>query len=170
MVFPAGGIPSKDHAPSPERIMTTKQITPARAGRERTCTQCGATYRSQRKSLYCSNACRMKAKRGTAPKACPKADPAGFSVITKALLIAGYVGLIGPAKAAPVYALTVPFEHALDELSFQFNRKGWGLVSREEFAEALRAGGIQDFYARSPEAVDLNRRQTRRRMEKQRAA
>jgi hypothetical protein len=85
-------------------------------------------------------------------------------------MIAGYVGPVTGGKAAPVYALTVPFEHALDELSFQFNRKGWGLVSREDFTEALRADGIQDFYARSPEALDLNRRQTRRRMEKQRAA
>lgn len=145
--------------------------TPARAGRERTCTQCGATYRSQRNSsLYCSPACRMKANRGTAPTGGPKAGPAGFSVLTKALLIAGYVGPITGGKAAPVYALTVPFEHALDELSFQFNRRGWGYVTRDEFAEALRADGIQDFYARSPEAVDRNRRQTRRRMEKQRAA
>ena len=151
--------------------MTTLKITPARAGRERTCTQCGATYRSQRNSSrYCSPACRKKANRGTAPTGGPKAGPAGFTVITKALLIAGYVGLISPAKAAPAYALTVPFEHALDELSFQFNRKGWGYVSREDFTEALRRDGIQDFYARSPEAVDLNRRQTRRRMERQRAA
>lgn len=116
----------------------------------------------------------MKANRGTAPKADPKAGPAGFSVITKALLIAGYVGLIGPAhgrsKEPPAYGLTVPFEHALDELSFRFNRRGWGYVDREEFTEALRRDGIQDFYARSPEAVDLNRRQTRRRMERQRAA
>lgn len=151
--------------------MTTEEITPARAGRERTCTQCGATYRSQRNSSrYCSPACRKKANRGTAPTGGPKAGPAGFSIITKALLIAGCVGLISPAKAAPAYALTVPFEHALDELSFQFDRKGWGYVSREEFTEALRRDGIQDFYARSPEAVDLNRRQTRRRMERQRAA
>ena len=155
--------------------MTSTKNTPARVGRERTCTQCGAVYRSPRNSSrYCSNACRMKAKRGTAPKGGPKAGPDGFSIITKALLIAGFVGKIGPtssrSKDAPCYALTVPFEHALDELSFQFNRKGWGLVSRDEFAAALRADGVQDFHARSSEAVDLNRRQTRRRMEKQRAA
>lgn len=60
----------------------------------------------------------------------PKAGPAGFTVITKALLIAGYVGPISPASRRagepPVYGLTVPFEQALDELSYQFNRKGWG--------------------------------------------
>lgn len=85
-------------------------------------------------------------------------------------MVAGYVGPVTGGKAAPVYALTVPFEHALDELSFQFNRRGWGYVSRDDFAEALKADGITDFHARSPEAVDLNRRQTRRRMEKQRAS
>ena len=156
-----------------ERIMNTPQNTPVRVGRERTCTQCGATYRSPRNSSrYCSNVCRMKAKRGTAPKADPAAGPDGFSVSTKSLLVAGFVGPVTNAsrKAQPVYALTVPFEHALDELSFQFNRRGWGYVSRQEFTEALRADGIEDFHARSSEAVDLNRRQTRRRMEKQRAA
>ncbi len=115
----------------------------------------------------------MKAKRGTVPEAAPRAGPAGFTVITKALIAVGYVGSIGPissrSKDAPAYALTVPFEHALDELSFQFNRKGLGYVSREEFTDALRADGVEDFHARSPEAVDLNRRQTRRRMERLRA-
>ena len=156
-----------------ERIMISNKNTPARVGRERTCTQCGAVYRSPRNSSrYCSNACRMKAKRGTAPKAKPKTGPDGFTVITKALLAAGYVGPVthGSRKAQPVYALMVPFEHALDELSFQFNRKGWGYISRNEFTEALRTDGIQDFRARTSEAVDLNRRQTRRRMEKKRAA
>lgn len=144
---------------------------PARAGRERTCTQCGATYRSQRNSSrYCSTACRQKASRGSAPTGGPKAGPASFTVITKALMIAGYVGPVTAGKAAPTYALTVPFEQALDELSFQFNRKGWGYITRDEFAAALKSDGIQGFNKRSPEAVDLNRRQTRRRIERQRAA
>jgi len=151
--------------------MTSQTTTPARAGRERTCTQCGATYRSQRNSSrYCSTACRQKANRGSAPTGGPKAGPAGFTVITKALLIAGYVGPVTAGKGAPTYALTVPFEQALDELSFQFNRKGWGYITRDEFAAALKSDGIQGFNTRSPEAVDLNRRQTRRRMERQRAA
>ena len=120
-----------------ERIMNTPQNTPVRVGRERTCTQCGATYRSPRNSSrYCSNVCRMKAKRGTAPKADPAAGPDGFSVITKSLLVAGFVGPVTNASRT----------------------------------EALREDGIEDFHARSSEAVDLNRRQTRRRMEKQRAA
>lgn len=154
--------------------MTTTKNTPARVGRERTCTQCGATFRSPRKRDYCSNACRMKAKRGTAPKADPKAGPEGFTIITKALLIAGYVGKIGPtssrSKDAPVYALTVPFEHALDELSFQFNRKGWGLVSREEFTAALKADGILSYETRSTEAADRKRWQDRQRQRMSRAA
>lgn len=150
--------------------MTTENMKPASAGRERNCTQCGATYRSPRNSsLYCSNACRQKAKRGTAPKRGLKAGPAGWTIITKALHKAGYVGCVGPwkcsDKAAPVYALLVPFEHALDELSFHFNRKGFGYINRDEFTQALRRDGIQDFHARSAEAVNLNRRQTRRRME-----
>ena len=145
--------------------------TPARAGRERTCTQCGATYRSQRNSsLYCSPACRMKANRGTAPKGGPKAGPAGFSVLTKALLIAGYVGPITSGKAAPAYALTVPFEHALDELSFQFNRRGWGYVTRDEFTEALKSDGIQDFHTRSPEAAERKLWRDRQRQRMSRAA
>lgn len=150
--------------------MTNTEITPACAGRERTCTHCEATYRSPRNSSrYCSNACRQKAKRGTAPTNHLKDGPAGWCVITKALHKAGYVGCVGPAvaksKATAVYALLVPFEHALEELSFHFNRKGFGYVTRAEFTDALRRDGIQDFHARSAEAVDLNRRQTRRRME-----
>jgi hypothetical protein len=155
--------------------MTTDRTPPARAGRERTCTQCGATYRSQRNSSrYCSTSCRKKAHRGTAPTGGPKAGPAGFSVITKALLIAGYVGLIGPAhgrsKEPPTYALTVPFEQALDELSFQFNRKGWGYITRDEFTAALRADGIHGFSTRSPEAAEEKRWRDRQRLRIQRAA
>lgn len=155
--------------------MTVYRTTPARAGRERTCTQCGATYRSQRNSSrYCSTSCRKKANRGTAPTGGPKSGPASFSVITKALLIAGYVGLIGPAhgrsKEPPVYALTVPFEQALYELCFQFNRKGWGYISRDEFAAALKGDGIQGFTKRSPEAIEAKRWQDRQRLRSQRAA
>lgn len=155
--------------------MTTETKTPARVGRERTCTQCGTIYRSPRNSSrYCSNACRMKAKRGTAPTGGPKAGPDGFSIITKALLIAGFVGKVGPtssrSKDARSYALLVPFEHALDELSFQFNRKGWGYVSRDEFAAALRADGIHGFETRSPEAIERKHWQDRQRQRMNRAA
>ena len=155
----------------PERIMTTTHTTPARVGRERTCTQCGATYRSPRNSsLYCSPACRKKANRGSAPTAGPKAGPATFSPITKALLVAGYVGPITGSKSEPVYALTTPCDHALAELSYQFNRKGWGNVSRDEFAEALRADGIRAFDTRSPQAAERKQWQDRQRQRINRAA
>ena len=173
---PAGAPLSNDHASlSTERTMTKRKNLPARVGRERTCTQCGATYRSPRNSSrYCSNACRMKAKRGTAPTGGPRAGPDGFTIITKALLIAGFVGKVGPTSSrsneAPSYAVLVPFEHALDELSFQFNRKGWGYVSRDEFSEALKADGIRPFRIRSGEAADRKRWQDCQRQRMNRAA
>lgn len=144
--------------------MTTTNDTSARVGRERTCAQCGAVYRSPRNSSrYCTPACRKKASRGTAPTGGPKAGPASFSVITKALMIAGYVGPIGPTSRRstepPIYALTVPLEYALDELSFQFSRKGWGYLTREEFTAALKGDGIQGFTTRSPEAAEEKRQQ-----------
>lgn len=150
--------------------MTTNTNTPARVGRERTCTQCGAIYRSPRNSSrYCTPACRKKANRGSAPSA----DPQGLTIITKALILLGYVGPIGPAssrsKDPPTQALLVPFEFALDELSFQFNRRGFGYVTREEFAEALRKDNVQGFSTRSPEATERNRFQARQRQRINRA-
>ena len=116
----------------------------------------------------------MKAKRGTAPTGGPRAGPDGFTIITKALLIAGFVGKVGPTSSrsneAPSYAVLVPFEHALDELSFQFNRKGWGYVSRDEFSEALKADGIRPFRIRSGEAADRKRWQDCQRQRMNRAA
>lgn len=155
--------------------MTTQDITPARTGRERNCTHCGATYRSLRSSsLYCSTSCRQKANRGTAPKGGPKSGPEGWSIITKALHKAGYVGCVGPvsanSKAKPVYGLTVPYTHALDELSYQFNRRGWGYVSAEEFADSLRRDGIVPFQSRSLEAADRKQWQDRQRQRENREA
>jgi hypothetical protein len=146
--------------------MTTTNDTPACVGRERTCAQCGAVYRSPRNSSrYCTPACRKKASRGTAPTGGPRGGPSGFDPITKALLLAGFVGRIGPTSSRdnspPVYALLVPREHALDELSFQFNRRGFGYLTREEFSTALRRDGIQDFDTRSPEATERKRWQDR---------
>lgn len=155
--------------------MFTPDITPARAGRERTCNHCGTTYRSPRNSSrYCSTACRQKANRGTAPTGGPKAGPTGWDIITKALNKAGYVGQIGPvsgrSNTAPTYALLVPYEHALNELSFQFNRRGWGYISREEFDAALRRDGIQGFHSRSPEASETKLWRDRQRQRESRAA
>lgn len=142
--------------------------TAARKGRERTCNQCGAVYRSPRTSLFCSNACRLKAKRGTAPTGGPKAGPESFSPITKALYLTGYVGRLG-SQNQPIYALVVDPNEAYAELAYQFDRKGWGIVSRDEFDSDLKANGIHGFNTRSGQAADLNRRQTRRRMERLRA-
>ena len=115
----------------------------------------------------------MKAKRGAAPAA-TSCGPAGWSPITKALHLAGYIGCIGPvsalSKAAPVYALTVPYELALDELSFQFNRKGWGHISRAEFDDALRSDGIKGYLERSDKAVDSKLWQDRQRQRLNRSA
>lgn len=124
-------------------------------GRERICVQCGTVYKSQRStSSYCSTPCRQKSNRGTPSKAL-KADQ--WSIITKALHKVGYVGISGPASkrsdAPTTYSLTVSPEHAFGELSYHFNLKGWGVVSREEFSEALRKDGIESFYTASPEAI-----------------
>jgi hypothetical protein len=135
--------------------MPTPNITTASAGRERTCTQCGSTYRAKRNtSVYCSTSCRQKGNRGTPAKALKTSQ---WSPITKALQKVGYVGIAGPASsrinAPTTYSLTVPPEHAYSELSYHFSRKGWGNVSREEFSEALRSDGIEAFYTLSAEAV-----------------
>ena len=135
--------------------MPTPKITTASAGRERTCTQCGATYRAKRTtSVYCSTSCRQKGNRGTPAKALKTSR---WSPITKALQKVGYVGISGPASsrinAPTTYSLTVHPEHAYSELSYHFSRKGWGNVSREEFSEALRKDGIEAFYKLSDDAI-----------------
>lgn len=132
-------------------------------GRERICVQCGTNYKSQRStSTYCSTACRKKGHRGTPPKVSRSIQ---WSPITKALHKVGYIGISGPASKridAPVtYSLTVTPEHAYGELSYHFNRKGWGVVSRQEFSEALRMDGIEAFYTLSPDAADKKRTRDR---------
>lgn len=146
--------------------MTTKIKTaaPARTGRERTCTQCGAVYRSPRKSHYCSNACRMKAKRGRspAPGARPGQPPeASFTIIGRLLVRLGFAGPIGPSN---LYGLTVPASHALTELQLAFDRNGWGHLSESEFNAALSADGIRRYATDSPEAVERKRLQARQRV------
>ena len=149
--------------------------TAARKGRERTCNQCGAVYRSLRNtSRFCSTACRKRAGRGSAPVGGPKAGPESWGVIAKALHRTGYVGRVGPATrrdtSAPTYALLVDPETAHAELAYQFDRRGWGLVSREEFATALKADGIQSHNTRSAETLELNRFRARQRGRMARAA
>lgn len=140
-------------------------------GRERICAQCGTTYKSQRAtSTYCSTACRKKGHRGTPPKVL---NAAQWSPITKALHKVGYIGITGPASkrsdSPASYALTVQLEHAFSELSYHFNRKGWGVVSREEFRKALRMDGIQITDTLSPDAAEakLWRDRNTRRLERQ---
>lgn len=124
-------------------------------GRERSCAQCATIYRALRNtSTYCSTSCRKKGSRGSPAKAL---GPKQWSSITKALQKVGYVGITGPVSnrinAPATYALTVPPEHAYGELSYHFNRKGWGCVSQEEFNEALRLDSVEPFYALSPKAA-----------------
>lgn len=143
--------------------MSTPTITTASAGRERTCTQCGATYRAKRNtSVYCSTSCRQKGNRGTPAKGLKTSQ---WSPITKALHKVGFIGISGPASsrinAPTTYSLTVPPEHAYSELSYHFSRKGWGNVSREEFSEALRSDGIEAFYKLSDDAVGYKLRRDR---------
>lgn len=135
----------------------TSSTAPANKGRERTCAQCGTVYRSPRQSRYCGNACRTKAKRGAAPKTAERP----LSVISKALRKLGMIGPIGPAD---VLGLTVPRVHALEELSYIFQRRGWGYISPTEFDEALRTDGIRSYSADSPETTDRKRLQARQRV------
>jgi hypothetical protein len=137
-------------------IITRISATPeTNTGRERSCVQCDTTYKSKRStSNYCSTSCRQKGNRGT-PSKVTKATQ--WSMITKALHKVGYIGVSGPAStrstAPTTYSLTVSPEHAHSELSYHFNRKGWGCVTEEEFSKALRTDGIESFYTLSPEAL-----------------
>jgi hypothetical protein len=141
---------------------------PKKAGRERTCHQCGTTYRSIRSnSLYCTTPCRKRAARGAAATGGPKAGPDTWGPITRALRIGGYVGRIGPLSSRstqPItYGLLVDPDAAHAELACLFNRRGWGLVSREEFAGALKADGVQGFNTRSEATLERNRFRARQR-------
>lgn len=95
-------------------------------------------------------------------------------MITKALHKVGYVGCIGPASARsttpPIFGLLVPYDHALEELSFHFNRRGWGYVSRTDFDAALRRDGIKPYQTRTEDAVESKLWQDRQRQRELRAA
>lgn len=149
--------------------ITANPETPT--GRERICVQCGTIYKSKRStSTYCSTSCRKKGHRGT-PSKVLKVNQ--WSIITKALHKVGYIGISGPAStrstAPTTYSLTVSPDHAYSELSYHFNRKGWGCVTEDEFSKALRADGIESFYTLSPEALAAKQWRDRntRRLERQ---
>ena len=129
--------------------------------------QCGTTFRSIRSNAkFCSAPCHKKSNRGTAPSGGQKAGPDNFSPITKALFLTGYVGRTG----ADTYSLLVDPNEAHAELAHQFNRKGWGIMDREEFDSALKQDGIHGFNTRSVETLERNRYRARRRQQMSRAA
>ena len=111
----------------------------ASRGRERTCVQCGAPYRSPRNSsLYCSAACRKRAQRGSSTAVGPTLD-----LLQQWLLRRTYAGKIGPVNRRDprraVYALTVPRALA----SSEWNAWNPGAAMTEEaFARALARLGI----------------------------
>jgi hypothetical protein len=134
------------------------KTTAARVGRERTCNQCGAVYRSPRStSLYCSTPCRKKAARGTAPTGGPRSGPETWHLVSRLLLRLGFIGRVGPLsrrdQSPPVYALLVDPDATYAEAACQYNQRGWGSISRDELSAALKADGIQGFATRSPEAA-----------------
>ena len=90
------------------------------------------------------------------------------------MLIAGYVGRIGPLNPRSTlpntYGLLVDPETAHAELAHQFNRRGWGIVTREKFAGALKADGVRGFSTRSPAAVAEKRKDDRNRQWRARAS
>ncbi|QCB56313.1 hypothetical protein E5675_19010 [Sphingopyxis sp. PAMC25046] len=148
--------------------MTPDTDIPARVGRERTCAQCASVYRSQRaSSRYCSNACRLKAGRGKAPTGGPHTGLAGFSVVSKMLMrrsLAGQIALASSRDPGPaVYALTVPADYAYEEMRALFDRKGFGMLTREEFNGALRADGLRAYSTDAPDTADRKRWQARQR-------
>lgn len=76
----------------------------------------------------------------------------------------GRMGPLNPrSPVPPTYGLLVDPGTAHAELACLFNRRGWGLVSREEFQEALRADGIGGFNTRSEETLERNRFRARQR-------
>lgn len=90
------------------------------------------------------------------------------------MYLTGYIGRIGPLdtrSAQPqVYGLLVDADTAYRDLAYQFDRKGWGIVDREEFAAALKGDGVHAFHTRSPEAASKKRWRDRQRQRAGRAA
>jgi len=99
----------------------------------------------------------MKAKRGAAPHATTPA----LSVITRALI---KLGMVGPIDPAGTLGLTAHRAQALDELSYIFQRQGWGYITVADFDEAMHADSVRSYSSDSPEAVERKRLQARQRI------
>lgn len=125
--------------------MAPPDITPARVGRERGCAQCGSLFRSPRSARYCSNACRMKAKRGTKPQS--SGNSPTFTLIGNLLI---RLSMAGPISK-DAFGLTVPRPYAFAEVSQIFEQNRWGYLTEGEFAAALAADGFKPFSSDSPE-------------------
>lgn len=147
---------------------------PKKAGRERTCHQCGTVYRSiTSASRYCTPACRKRAARGTAATGGPKAGPDTWGPITRALRIGGYVGRIGPlsprSPQPETFGLLVDAERAYRDLAALFDAKGWGFLTRAEFDEALKDAGIRGLNTRPEATLERNRKRAKKRSARLRA-
>jgi len=121
----AAPIPGQSPPPPPEErqpmnhaVATAANLAVRPAGRERTCTQCAATYRSLRTSRFCSARCRKRHERQSEPTD-GKANERLRSWLTKK----GFVGKLSPwdgknRAGQPVrWGLTVPFALAFAELN-----------------------------------------------------
>lgn len=105
-----------------------------KAGRERTCAQCGGVYRAPRStSRYCSDKCRQRGHRGA-----EGLDSKTLDLLRRWLLRRTYAGQIGPANRRDprpaTYAMTVSRTFALDEWN------AWNpgaAITAEVFATAL---------------------------------
>lgn len=87
----------------------------APTGRERSCVQCSTTYRAPRSTArYCSDRCRKRSQRGA-----EETNDRTLDLLRRWLLHCSYAGKIAPVNRRdprpPVYALSVPYAHALGE-------------------------------------------------------
>ena len=126
--------------------MTSTKTTPAHAGCERVCAQCGAAYHSPRStSRYCSTACRKKAHRQKTKKTAALAPPEVKTVVCKILEKLHYLGEVRHSDGSGEprrLSLTIDAAVAYRELATLYDTKGWGILTRPEFNEALKADGI----------------------------
>lgn len=122
-------------------------------GREQTCKQCRTAYQAVRStSLFCSDTCRQRARRGVAPT-----NPDADTILFKRLVHLGLLGCIGPVNCKDprpaIYGLLVPRSYALAEYNARYNRPT--AISPKQgsmtLAEALATKPIKHF----PDMTDL---------------